>query len=87
MDASFHEISQGNNFMCEDCGMKFLSRSGLRRHRLRKHKMDEKKYKCTSCDASYCELKELEAHQTTKHKIPKPYNVTNVKPFSPIKKI
>ena len=35
--------------------------------------MDEKKYKCTSCDASYCELKEREAHQTTKHKILKPY--------------
>ena len=64
MDTSFH--ASENNFICEDCGKCLKSRSGLRRHRLRKHLKQEIKFKCTtdSCRAAFCEKGELLAHQT-----------------------
>ena len=64
MDTSFH--ASENDFICEDCGKCLKSRSGLRRHRLRKHLKQEIKFKCTtdSCTAAFCEKGELLAHQT-----------------------
>ena len=59
MDTSFH--ASENYFICEDCGKCLKSRSGLRRHRLRKHLKQEIKFKCTtdSCTAAFCEKEEL----------------------------
>jgi hypothetical protein len=44
MDTSFY--ASENDFICEDCGKCLKSRSGLRRHRLRKHLKQEIKFKC-----------------------------------------
>ena len=65
MDTSFH--ASENDFICEDCGKCLKSRSGLRRHRLRKYLIQEIKFKCTtdSCTAALCEKGELLAHQTS----------------------
>ena len=65
MDTSFH--ASENDFICEDCGKCLKSRSGLRRHRLRKHLKQEIKFKYTtdSCRAAFCEKGELLAHQTS----------------------
>ena len=65
MDTSFH--ASENDFICEDCGKCLKSRSGLRRHRLRKHLKQEIKFKCTtdSCTSAFYEKGELLAHQTS----------------------
>ena len=42
MDTSFH--ASENDCICEDCGKCLKSRSGLRRHRLRKHLKQEIKF-------------------------------------------
>ena len=55
MDTSFH--ASENDFICEGCGKCLKSRSGLRRHRLRKHLKQEIQFECAtdSCTAAFCE--------------------------------
>jgi hypothetical protein len=53
MDTSFH--ASENDFICEDCGK--CLKSGLGRHRLRKHLKQEIQFECAtaSCTAAFCE--------------------------------
>lgn len=59
LDSSFIE-----EFLCCDCGNKYRTKSGLRKHRVLKHS-DNQPYKC--CGKSYVERSSLEAHQRAHH--------------------